>query len=125
MSLNPVQMQRDLLHNKLKTVPVVKEVYYQPPSSKKLEYPCLVYQFEGYDDKYASNDEYLSWPKYSLTVIDYNVESMIPRYIKAIRGNYLVSFNRFFIADNLCHWVFTLVHTETANTNTDLEESDG
>lgn len=120
MSLNPIQIQRDILHNKLKTVPGIKEVYFQPPSTKKLEYPCIIYQFEGYEDRYGNNSEYLSWPKYSVIVIDYDVESMIPRYMKAIRGNYIVSLNRFFVSDNLNHWVFSLVHMQSVS----IEEDD-
>ena len=123
MSLNPIQKQRDLLHEKLKTVPGIKEVYFQPPSSKKLAYPCIIYQFEGYEDKYGSNVEYLSWPRYSVTVIDYDVESMIPKYLKAMRGNYLMRLSRFFVSDNLCHWVFELVHTQQADDS--LEEDNG
>jgi hypothetical protein len=119
MSLNPIQIQRDILHNKLKTVPGIKEVYFQPPSTKKLEYPCIVYQFEGYEERYGNNSEYLSWPKYSVTVIDHDVESMIPRYMKAIRGKYIVSLNRFFVSDNLNHWVFNLVHMQSISVEED------
>ena len=113
MSLTPVQIQRDKIHSKLSSVPGIKKVYFQPPSTKKLEYPCIVYQFEGYDDRYGDNGEYLSWPRYSVTVIDYDVESMIPRYMKAIRGAFTVSLNRFFVSDNLNHWVFTMTQTHS------------
>ena len=119
MSLNPIQTQRDILHSKLETVPGIKAVYFQPPSTKKLEYPCIIYQFEGYEERYGNNKEYLAWPKYSVTVVDYDVESMLPVYMKAIRGNYIVNLNRFFVSDNLNHWVFNLVHMQSISVEED------
>lgn len=77
-----------------------------------LEYPCVIYQFDNYESTKASNGDYLRFPSYTVTIIDYDVESNIHEQLFDIQGDFLVRFDRFFVSDNLCHWVFSLVMTK-------------
>jgi hypothetical protein len=45
--------------------------------------------------------------KYQLTVIDRDPDSILPDKMEELD---YCQFNRFFTADNLNHWVFTLFH---------------
>lgn len=112
MSLIPMKNQRLILHNQLSSISGVKKVYYQPPMSSKLVYPCIIYSFNDFSTSQAANDDYLRFPTYTVTVIDFDVESDIPERLFNTKGDFLVSFDRFFTADNLNHWSFSLVMTK-------------
>ena len=112
MSLNPIRTHREILQSKLETIPGVKKVYFQPPSTEKLKYPCIICTFDGINSKAADNSKYFAWPKFSLTVIDYDLESQIPMHILAFNDGVTVSMDRYFTADNLNHWVFSIVSTQ-------------
>lgn len=78
-------------------------VYYQPPEDKKLEYPCIVYQLDGVKTEYANNLPYWNAKRYLITYIDRYPDMYIPDKIALLRT---ASFNRFFVSDNLNHWVY-------------------
>ena len=97
-----------ILHRALKTIPNVKKVYFQPPSSEKMIYPCIIYQINDNKVSYSNNDIYLNTLRFNAIVIDYDVESEIPSRLLHSRDIYYASFDRFYTADNLNHWVFDL-----------------
>ena len=113
MCQTQTQIQRMVVQSKLESIAGVKKVYYQPPSSIKIEYPCIIYNISNYVSNNANNDVYLDWPRYTVTVISKNPESSIPDQIKHIRGDFIASFSRFYTTDNLNHWVFDLVVTKS------------
>ena len=82
-------------------------VYYQPPDQTKLSYPCIVYELEKNDVKYADNQAYNITKKYSVTVIDANPDSAIPDKIQKLP---MCSFDRPFTSGNLYHFVFNLYY---------------
>lgn len=45
------------------------DVYYQPPETKKMNYPAIRYKLEGIRDEYANDHRYGSRRYYDLTVI--------------------------------------------------------
>ena len=53
-------------------------VYFQPPSSVKLVYPCIVYALDGVDANHADNKPYMSAKRYKVTIIDKDPDSEIP-----------------------------------------------
>lgn len=112
MSQTMIEQQRDFLHEILCNIDGVKEVYYQPPNNTMLVYPCLIYTMDYLDITYADGKRYLSFPQYTLTLIDYDPESIIQRHILDLDADCHVSFNRFFTSDNLNHWVYKLVYTK-------------
>lgn len=95
------------LHNILISLLEKNNVYFQPPSSIKLIYPCIIYELNGIDTNYANSRKYKNKKKYTISLIDQNPDSEIPN--KILNLDYC-SFNRFFISDNLNHYVFTLYY---------------
>lgn len=82
-----------------------RNVYFQPPETVKLKYPCIVYERSGSRNYHADNDQYLKYKQYTVTYVDVNPDSDMPDKIEKLKH---CSFNRWFAADNLNHWSFTL-----------------
>lgn len=80
-------------------------VYFQPPSNVQMQYPCVVYQRDGEDAEFADNVLYRHKQRYQITLIDRDPDSPLWAPIRQLP---LCSFNRFFVADNLNHDVFTI-----------------
>lgn len=113
MSKTLIETQREALQTILENIDGVKKVYYQQPYTKSLVYPCIIYSLNRFDTKYADDRRYLSFPSYTITLIDYDPESEIQKRIFDLGGPCSVSFDRFFTADNLYHWAYTLVFTKS------------
>ena len=82
-------------------------VYFQPPETIKLQYPCIIYERSDIDEKYADNRAYVSMVRYSLTLITRSPESNL---VKAILELPYCSYDRYYAADTLNHDVFTLYY---------------
>ena len=54
------------------------KVYFQPPSSIKLSYPCIIYELDGFGIDHANSLIYRNKTRYTVTVIDQNPESRLP-----------------------------------------------
>lgn len=80
-------------------------VYFQPPESVKMKYPAIVYTLEDIDNVHADNGVYSSHKKYSVTVIDYDPDSVFVDMVAALPT---CRFNRHYTSDNLNHWLFSL-----------------
>jgi hypothetical protein len=80
-------------------------VYFQPPPSIKMAYPCIVYRRDNARAEFADNGPYKHRKRYQLTVIDVNPDSAILDKVAALP---LCSFERFFTADNLNHDIYNL-----------------
>ena len=84
---------------------IVPNVYFQPPATVKMTYPCIVYHRNDADTKFAGNIPYRYTKRYQVTVIDRDPDSIIPDKVAALP---MCLFNRFFTADDLNHDVFNL-----------------
>ena len=82
-----------------------KSVYYQPPESLKLSYPCIVYSGNGGDTAFADNVPYIKKKRYTVTVIDENPDSTIPEKIGDLPTS---KYNRDYATDNLNHFVYSI-----------------
>lgn len=80
-------------------------VYFQPPSNVLMKYPCIVYKFEGYSKIKADNHTYRRMERYSITLIDYNPDSMTAEKLDELA---LCDLDRTYTADNLNHWAFSI-----------------
>ena len=98
---------REELHELLCNVLGSRFVYFQPPASVNLTYPCIVYNLGGYRPSYANNNEYLMFKQYTLTYIDKDPDSDVLDVIERLP---YCRFDRPFIADNLNHYVFTIFY---------------
>lgn len=93
------------LHEELKAILGSGLVYFQPPESVRMAYPCIVYSLNDVDMKHADDRPYLNTKRYSVTIIDKDPDSEIPDRMLILP---LCSLNRSYTADNLYHWVFDL-----------------
>jgi hypothetical protein len=82
-------------------------VYFQPPPTVKMIYPCIVYERNSSSTKFANNAPYLYEKCYQITVIDKNPDSLIPDNVAKLPK---CIFNRHFTADNLNHDVFNMFY---------------
>lgn len=84
-----------------------ENVYFQPPANMTMQYPCIVYQRDLADTKFADNNPYHVMKRYQVTVISRDPDLDVPDKIAALPR---ALFNRFFVADNLNHDVYTLYY---------------
>jgi hypothetical protein len=91
------------LHQLLETF--TPNVYFQPPTNVVLKYPCIIYQRDFADTKFADDIVYDHKLRYAITVIDQNPDSEIPRKVATMP---MSLFNRFFTVDNLNHDVYNV-----------------
>lgn len=83
-----------------------RNVYFQPPTSVKMSYPCIRYSLNRIDKQNANNRFYWSTNEYEVTVIDSNPLSTIAKDILMAFPS--SSFDRQYVSDNLYHSVLTL-----------------
>ena len=62
-------MRRYELHDELVSILGSNNVYFQPPESIKIKYPCFIYNLDKIDTKKASSTLYKADTRYSLTYI--------------------------------------------------------
>lgn len=86
-------------------VAITPNVYFQPPTNVKLVYPCIIYQRDFADTKFADNEPYAHKLRYMVTVIDRDPDSDIPGEVAKLP---MSVFSRFYIADNLNHDVYSV-----------------
>lgn len=89
----------------LKGILGTNQVYFQPPESVKMKYPAIVYELNDIQNVYADDSTYLRHKSYSVTLMDKNPDS---EFIEAIANLPKCKFNRFFVSENINHWVFTI-----------------
>lgn len=82
-------------------------VYFQPPSSVKMQYPAIVYELNDIENTYADDGVYLSSKNYSVTVIDSDPDSSLIGKVASLPTS---RFNRHYTKDNLNHDVFTIFY---------------
>ena len=82
-------------------------MYFQPPSTVKLVYPCIIYSLDAFDTKKANNALYNYTKGYMLTYIDPNPDSAIPELLLQLP---MCRFSRHYTADNLNHDVFNVYY---------------
>lgn len=99
---------RKELHEQLCTILGSRNVYFQPPESVKLQYPCIIYQNVGIDAKRADNKLYVYTNRYEITCIDRAAESNYPYDI--LKNFEMCRLDRKFTNDNLYHSVLTLFY---------------
>lgn len=84
---------------------ITAHVYFQPPASVKMQYPCIIYSLDSARLEHADNRLYRYTKRYQVTVIDRNPDSDLPDAVIELP---LCEFDRSFAADNLNHYVFNL-----------------
>lgn len=98
---------RHKLHEELVEALGNNRVYFQPPESVKLKYPCIIYKRATGFERNADDESYLMRIRYTVTLIDPNPDSQI---IDKIMRIHYCSFDRHYVADNLNHDVFNVYY---------------
>lgn len=80
-------------------------VYFQPPPTVKIQYPCIIYKRDNIVTAFADNKPYKYKKRYQLTIVDTNPDSDIHEKVATLP---LCSYDRFYTADNLNHDVYNL-----------------
>lgn len=96
---------RSLLHQLLVRTLKSKSVYFQPPSTIKMTYPCIVYKLDDIKSEFGDNTPYKLEKRYMVTVITKDPDSDIPNRIANLPT---CRMSRMYTADNLNHYVFEL-----------------
>lgn len=81
--------------------------YFQPPGTVRLTYPCKVYRRDNTRVIHADNKKFFLKKRWTVTVMDRNPDSDIPDLVERLS---YCEFDRFFVVDQLNHWVFTLYY---------------
>ena len=84
-----------------------KHVYYQPPESKKLDYPAIVYSKSRIDKRPANDSAYNLDTRYELIVMDKRPDNPVIEKLLALS---YCSYDRNYESDNLNHDVLTIYY---------------
>ena len=82
-------------------------VYFQPPPSFQINYPCIIYKLDYQETRFSDNLPYFLQCRYLVTVVDKNPDSLIPIKIAKLKTSI---FDRFYTMDNLNHTVYKLFY---------------
>lgn len=100
--------RRDEFHQDLCDVLGSPHVYFQPPESIKLVYPCFVYEASRDDIKHADDKHYLTREGYDVTYISKDPDDDMKEQLDD-RFTYC-EWQRRFISDNLNHNIFKIYY---------------
>ena len=93
------------LQDKLEELNKNRNVYFQPPSNIKMNYPAIKYEIDRIDTKFANDSSYIRNKRYTITVISKNAK---PEIIDKLLDLPMCTFDRSYQSDNLNHFVFTI-----------------
>lgn len=94
------------MHKAFESLPGVKKVYFQPPPTVRMEYPCIVYSRSGGTTSFSNDHPHNFRRRYTAIIIDPNPDSVIPDVFAMTFP--MCTADRHYTADNLNHDVFTI-----------------
>lgn len=103
-------LTRTDLHAALVDIAGEGNVYFEPPASVRLKFPCIIYNLSRLHTRSADNGpDYIKYDSYTVTLITQSpeqprTESSLER-LRSLRGSV---FDRQFVSDNLHHYVYTV-----------------
>lgn len=100
-----MESNRLKLQSKLEELLGTRNVYFNPPENFKMKYPCIVYNRQNIDRKYADNKSYKRSFCYKLTFINSDPDDVA---IEKILELPMSRFDRQFPSDGLIHTIFTI-----------------
>jgi hypothetical protein len=80
-------------------------VYFQPPETIKMNYPCIIYKRNKDNTDFADNKPYNHTKRYSVTVVDRNPDSLVPDKIAMLP---MCLFDRHLQVNGLNHYIYNL-----------------
>lgn len=96
-------------HKELVKVLGSNQVYFQPPESVRMRYPCIVYERDNVDTDPADDMKYLKHVRYEVMYIskDPDTNDKIADILDSFR---FTTYVRHFVSDNINHEVFTIYY---------------
>lgn len=83
-----------------------RNVYFQPPASVSMRYPAIRYELKDFQNKSANNSSaYITSTGYECVLI---VKEPDTQYLQEIFKIPYCRFGRYYRADNLHHYTFTI-----------------
>jgi len=95
------------VHSYLASLFPTVTLYFQPPETLKLTYPCIIYSIENIFTRHADNRPYKIKNRYSLMLITRTLDETLNDILLSIES---ARFERLFIGENLYHFIVT-IHT--------------
>jgi hypothetical protein len=99
--------RRHQLQTLLESIVGSGNVYFQPPESVKLSYPCIIYSRSDGNTEFANDKPYTRRTEYDVMVIDKDPDSLIPEKISELP---MCVFKQHYTKDNLNHDIYTLFY---------------
>ncbi len=100
-------MDRSSLQTLLESLLGSDHVYFQPPASVGMVYPCIVYHRDSVGTIFADNAPFRTTWRYEVMVIARDPDTDIPDKFLQLP---MCVLSRTFVADNLNHYVFSLYY---------------
>lgn len=85
----------------------IPNVYFQPPSNHKIQYPAIIYSRTNIEYRNADNERYRRYARYTVNVIDKNPDS---EYVEKISLLPYCNHERHYTKDNMNYDVFTIYY---------------
>lgn len=96
------------LHFQLKELIGNDNVYFQPPASIQISYPCVIYSIGNGDAKRADDVLYGYINSYQITIITKKPDiELIEKMLAKFK---MCSVSRTYVTENLNHYVFNLYY---------------
>ncbi len=86
------------------------KVYFQPPESIKLSYPCIIVERSVFEYDRADNAKYRKMGNYTVTLITHEFDDTLVDILADAAG---IVHDRAFVADNLYHNVYKIRQQES------------
>jgi len=84
-----------------------RNVYFQPPESVRLSYPCIIYKRNSIEGDFADNLLYSHMVRYQITLIDPNPDSQLVEQLAILPR---CKHDRYYTSDNLNHDVYNIYY---------------
>ncbi len=97
------------LHQTLIDILGTNHVYYNPPESQKMEFPCIVYNRTSINDTKADNLKYIDYTTYKITVLSKKPDHPA---IKKILELPMTRFTSQYVKNSFYHDVIILIQKE-------------
>lgn len=95
----PRSQLSELLHSKC------SDVYFQPPTGTRINYPCIIYKLSAINVHNADNNPYILHDEYEMTYITRDPDDMRIHDLALLP---LCKLTRAYTADNLYHYAYQL-----------------
>lgn len=95
------------LQHKLELLMGSRNVYFQPPETLKMKYPCIRYSLSQVDTKHADDLPWKHERAYNVILIDSNPDN---EYVQKLLDFPKSKFGTHYRAENLNHYSFTIFY---------------